>query len=255
MLVLSRKQNQTVVFPSCGIRIEILRTTGNNVLVGVEAPPEIHILRGELAALEAKPPKAGEYSLQDVHAMRNRMNQAKLAIKLLQKQLAVGKVEEAETSLEAALEAFGEMEKTLTTLPILKSTANAAEPNDIESPRLKRALIVEDDPNERALLASYLRACGYAVDTAEDGQAALEYLDLCKPDAVVMDMNMPRVNGHECVERIRRDDRFDDVKLFIVSGTDQQDANVATGDRGVQRWFQKPLQPEELINELKASLN
>jgi DNA-binding response OmpR family regulator len=119
----------------------------------------------------------------------------------------------------------------------------------------KRALLVEDDPNERALLAAYLRASGYDVDTACDGQEALEYLAQQKPDAVVMDMEMPRLGGRAVVQKIRADDSLSDVKVFVVSGMEQLHMQIPTGDRGVERWFQKPLCPEELVNELVASLN
>ncbi|MGB7325455.1 MAG: response regulator, partial [Rubripirellula sp.] len=76
-----------------------------------------------------------------------------------------------------------------------------------------------------------------------------------KPDAVVMDMEMPRLNGSDCVKEIRSDYQFDDMKLFVVSGMEQRAMNVPSGDRGVQRWFQKPISPEELVDELASSLN
>ena len=109
--------------------------------------------------------------------------------------------------------------------------------------------------NRSLLLAAYLQASGYDVDTAEDGLAALEYLSKNTPDAVVMDMEMPRLNGSQCVKRIRSDKRFDDMKLFVVSGMEQKAMKVAAGNLGVQRWFQKPLCPEDLVKELEASLN
>ena len=80
----------------------------------------------------------------------------------------------------------------------------------------------------------------------------MDYLSSHKPDAVVMDMEMPRLNGRDTIEEIRRDEQFDDMKVFVVSGMEQKAMNVASGDRGVQRWFQKPLRPEDLVKELSA---
>ena len=176
-------------------------------------------------------------------------------MKLLQKQLAAGMVADAEQSLAIALETFQQMEQSVTVRGAKDPNTIADSSGAVHGAKRKRALLVEDDPNERVLLASYLRANGYEVDTAEDGQAALEYLVEHKPDAVVMDMEMPRLNGSDCVNKIRRDFQFDDMKLFVVSGMEQKAMNVPTGDRGIQRWFQKPICPEDLVRELETSWN
>ncbi len=255
MLVVSRKQNQSVVFPALGIRVEILRVAGKTVRVGVEAPDEIQILRGELPHSTRSVAESNGESTKENHELRNRLNKANLAMKLLQKQLAAGSLDDAEESLELALKTFDEIERTASTEVTVGALPGFAETDSNSGKTQKRALLVEDDPNERMLLAAYLRASGYEVDTAEDGQAALEYLAQHKPDAVVMDMEMPRLSGSECVKEIRSDYQFDDMKLFVVSGMEQRAMNVPSGDRGVQRWFQKPLSPEDLVNAMESYLN
>ena len=263
MLVLSRKQNQSVLFPTLGIRVDILRVAGKTVSVGIDAPKDIQILRHELP-LEAKAiakstsPAATDAPTaraQEMHALRNRLNKASLAMRLLQKQLDAGRIDEAEESLALALQTLDQMEKNIASQGAVSEIAGLGFDAASGASRRKRALLVEDDPNERMLLASYLRASGFEVDTAEDGQAALEYLASSKPDAVVMDMEMPRLSGIKCVEQIRNDEQFDELKVFVVSGMDQAAAKLPVGDRGVQRWFQKPLRPEELVHELSVSLN
>ncbi len=248
MLVLSRKENESVVFPRLGISVEITRVSGRTVSVRVTAPKEIRVLRGELVDaedLDSSLPQPSDSETK--HALRNRLNKANLAMKLVSKQLALGRVEDAETSLAIALGALHDLDVNSESTPVPRSFSP-------KTGSRKRALLVEDDPNERALLASYLRASGFEVDTAEDGQAALEYLTQQKPDAVVMDMEMPRLSGQEAIREIRADDNFADIKLFIVSGMERC-KNVPIGDRGVQRWFQKPLCPEDLVQELSTSLN
>jgi CheY-like chemotaxis protein/sRNA-binding carbon storage regulator CsrA len=243
------------MFPHLGITVEILRTSGRTVQVGVEAPRDVQILRGELSANSGASLDSSTAHSKAQHEMRNRLNKANLAIKLLQKQIAAGRIVDAETSLAVALEAFGEMEQMVTTPAPFKSGPGLAMASTSPGPKRKRALLVEDDPNERVLLAAYLRSSGFEVDTAEDGQAALDYLAHQKPDAIVMDMEMPRLHGAECVKEIRSDHQFDDMKLFVVSGIEQRASNVPSGDRGVQRWFQKPLSPEDLVHALESSLN
>ncbi len=248
MLVLSRKENQSVVFPRLGISVEITRVAGRTVSVGITAPKDIRVLRGELVHDDVSASVAETTSKPETdHALRNRLNKAQLALRLASKLLAAGRVDDAEESLAIALQSLETLDQGADGTPAVQVTP----------PKLgkrKRALLVEDDPNERVLLASYLRACGFDVDTAEDGQAALEYLAFQKPDAVVMDMEMPRLGGEQTVREIRADYNFDDMKLYVVSGLEQRSANVPVGDRGIQRWFQKPLSPEILVQEL-ASLN
>ena len=251
MLVVSRKQNQSVVFPTLGISVEILRVAGRTVRVGFQAPPEIPILRGELSCEGS----GGEATEQARHDLKNQLNKVSLAMNLLRKQLAAGNIDDAEESLAIALDTFNQMEQSVATRGAAKLAASRDSESADPSPRRKLALLVEDDPNERMLLASYLRASGYDVDTAEDGQEALDYLADHKPDAVVMDMQMPRLNGRDCVNRIRSDCHFDDIKLYVVSGMEQQAMQVSSGERGIQRWFSKPLSPEDLVSELATSLN
>lgn len=270
MLVVSRKENQSVVFPSLGITVEILRVAGKAVRVGVRAPDEIRVLRGELVDSEsyAVPATRSNSDQNDgtakaMHDLRNRLNKAQLAMTLLEKQLAAGRMDDAEASLALALKTFDEMDQAAGSASVAqpgvgygvtseKDASDAPTGASETSVKPKRALLVEDDPNERMLLASYLRASGYDVDTAEDGQAALDYLSKQKPDAVVMDMEMPRLNGRDAIQEIRRDEQFDDMKVFVVSGMAQKAMNVPSGDRGVQRWFQKPLSPDDLVDELSG---
>ncbi|MCA9263950.1 MAG: response regulator, partial [Planctomycetales bacterium] len=113
------------------------------------------------------------------------------------------------------------------------------------------ALIVEDDDNERSLLAAYLRMRGYAVEEATDGISAIEYLKThSNPDVVLVDMNMPRLNGAKMVSRIRHTPRWRDLRVFGVSGSERSQWRLPLGERGVDRWFCKPVDPESIVHEI-----
>lgn len=179
MLVVSRKQNQSVVFPTLGISVEILRVAGKTVRVGFQAPDEIPIMRGELkcdAKLNRSTGSSREQAAKERHELKNRLNKVSLALNLLQRQLAAGNVSDADESLSIALDTFHQMEQALATNGAAPPAASFDPVSTDQSPRRKRALLVEDDPNERMLLASYLRSSGYEVDTAEDGQAGARIL-------------------------------------------------------------------------------
>nr|WP_310821349.1 response regulator [Stratiformator vulcanicus] len=118
------------------------------------------------------------------------------------------------------------------------------------SNREVRLLVVEDEDNERELLASLLRSHGFAVDSVPDGAKAIESLEGgMKPDLVLLDMNMPNRNGRETLEAIRSDSRFEGIKVVAVTGADR----TADADE-FDAWFPKPLDAEQLIRTVRRGI-
>lgn len=251
MLVLSRKENQRILFPDLDVSIEILRVAGNNVRVGIDAPRNIQVIRAELEkaskrAASAKLPNSRGASDQELararHEYRNRLNSAALAMGLMQKQLERNMVEAAEMTLEKAL-------RELEGLRAESVGERTEETKRRDGDR--KALLVEDNANERELMAGVLQLSGYDVDAVDDGLAAIEYLSQeQRPDVVLMDMNMPRMDGATAVKEIRRDPRHQGLKLFAVSGADPRASKVPIGEGGVDRWYSKPLHPQEFVSSL-----
>jgi DNA-binding response OmpR family regulator len=119
-----------------------------------------------------------------------------------------------------------------------------------------RALIVDDDANERELLSGFLQMSGFEVDTAVDGLQAMVHLTKEKrPDVVLLDMKMPRFDGSKTISAIRCNPDYQDLKVFAVSGTDSSEMDVSIGDRGVNRWFSKPLDPRNLVAAIHEELS
>lgn len=109
MLVVSRKQNQTVTFPHLGISIEILRIAGKAVSVGVKAPADVPF-RSKVANATSTSQNAAESHVHEsktTHALRNQLNKASLALHLVQKQLRSGKTNRYERTVAATLEVAG----------------------------------------------------------------------------------------------------------------------------------------------------
>ncbi len=243
MLVLSRGQTDKIVFPNLDITIEILRIAGNRVRVGIDAPKDICVLRHELAETQAH---ARADSRPSDHQLRNRLNAANLALHLSQRQLDAGLTDEAQLTLQNALRELDSLNESM------------GEPSEAVSQRssLCRALLVEDDANEGELLAGYLRMSGFDVDRAVDGLQALIYLSRHRsPDIVLLDMRMPRLDGPKTVSSIRGNPNYRDMKIFAVSGTPQHECGVPTGPEGVDRWFSKPINPKELVDEINRDLS
>src|SRR4051794_20504535 len=97
MLVLSRHAEETIVFPQSGITVHVLGVRGQTVRVGVEAPPEVKVLRGELAEMQT--PAAPVKRPSPSHALRNRLNTIGLLTHLLERQWAAGRAADAAATL------------------------------------------------------------------------------------------------------------------------------------------------------------
>lgn len=115
-----------------------------------------------------------------------------------------------------------------------------------------RVLVVDDDPEIRAMLASTLNFGGFRVDTAEDATSALNRLWDDLPDAVVLDVSMPGVDGFELVQLIRR--READLPVLFLSARDGVDDRVRGLRLGGDDYVTKPFSSVEVIARLEALL-
>lgn len=249
MLVLSRKENEKLLFPHLGIALQILRASGGKVRIGIEAPTDVAVVRCEIASAEqlAELSKHLQRSGKSLsHDIRNRLNATLLALHVLHEQLARDMVAEAEETLQRLLADMHGLDQDYGSQRV---------PAPADRPR-RKALVVEDNSNERRLLAGYLSLAGYDVHTADDGLAALDYLASHeRPDAVVMDMQLPRLGGAAAVTVLRSDPRYQGLKVYAVSGMDRQELRLPEGPQGVDHWFSKPLDPGQLVERMNAELS
>lgn len=115
-----------------------------------------------------------------------------------------------------------------------------------------RVLIVEDDAKVRTALARALNFEGYDVATANDGAEALERVLTEVPDAIVLDVMMPQVDGLEATRRLRA--RGDDTPILMLTARHEVSDRVAGLDAGADDYLVKPFALEELLARLRALL-
>ena len=115
-----------------------------------------------------------------------------------------------------------------------------------------RILVVDDDKAVRDSLRRSLAFNGYQVDLAEDGQAALDIMIDQRPDALVLDVMMPRVDGLEVCRRLRS--AGDELPILVLTARDAVSDRVAGLDAGADDYLPKPFALEELLARLRALL-
>ncbi|WP_127782119.1 response regulator transcription factor [Rhodococcus sp. X156] len=113
-------------------------------------------------------------------------------------------------------------------------------------------LVVDDDRAVRESLRRSLTFNGYTVDLAGDGVAALEALEATKPDALVLDVMMPRMDGLEVCRRLRSSGV--DLPILVLTARDTVSERVAGLDAGADDYLPKPFALEELLARLRALL-
>jgi carbon storage regulator CsrA len=265
MLVLSRRQHQKLILPDSETTIEVVCIKGSQVRLGITAPSHVRVLRDELTPRElarhesargertgGELPQAGAVSDGEGirrlrHLLRNQVHTSTIGLALLRGQLQAGQRDEAAATLARLEDALSNVREQCHTLE------SAAAPADRGR---RRALLVEDNHNERELLAGFLRMSGFEVATAGDGADALDYLQSnAHPDVLLLDMVMPRCDGPTTVRRIRANPETARLKIFAVSGVSPQQLSVASGPTGVDAWFPKPVDPNTLVAELNRAIN
>ncbi|MEU5843552.1 response regulator transcription factor [Rhodococcus sp. NPDC047139] len=115
-----------------------------------------------------------------------------------------------------------------------------------------RILVVDDDRAVRESLRRSLSFNGYTVDLATDGQDALEQVATTRPDAMVLDVMMPRLDGLEVCRRLRS--TGDDLPILVLTARDSVSERVAGLDAGADDYLPKPFALEELLARLRALL-
>ena len=114
-----------------------------------------------------------------------------------------------------------------------------------------RVLVVEDDGDIAGVLRRSLGMEGYEVRIAGDGETALTESSVFEPDAVVLDLGLPKLDGVEVCRRLREDG---DVPILMLTARDGIDSRVEGLDSGADDYLVKPFEREELLARLRALL-
>ncbi len=114
-----------------------------------------------------------------------------------------------------------------------------------------RILVVDDEPQILRFLRPALIAAGYDVLTAESGAAALKLATEKAPDALLLDLGLPDLDGKEVIRRLRA---FTNVPIIVISARDREAEKINALDLGANDYIDKPFGIGELLARLRAAL-
>ncbi len=111
----------------------------------------------------------------------------------------------------------------------------------------KKILAVDDSSSIRKMVEFTLKSRGFKVTTAVDGQEALEFLAREIPDALILDINMPRMDGFEFLKKIKSDEAYSAIPVMMLTTEGQDEDRDTAQALGAGHYIVKPFKPSELI--------
>jgi len=119
----------------------------------------------------------------------------------------------------------------------------------------EKILIVEDNPQNMKLLLMTLRPHGYALLEATDGEEALEIATRDKPDLIIMDIQLPKVNGLDVTRKLRQIPAFNHVPIIAITAYAMKGDKEKFIESGCDTYLSKPINTRELPIVIKKMLS
>jgi CheY-like chemotaxis protein len=119
---------------------------------------------------------------------------------------------------------------------------------------MARILIVEDNPANLYLLEYLLNGKGHTTVAARNGVEGLEQLRASRPDLVLCDLQMPRLDGYEVLREIRADPRFVGVPVVAVTAYSMPGDRIRVTQAGFDGYLTKPFNPETVVTQIEGYL-
>jgi chemosensory pili system protein ChpA (sensor histidine kinase/response regulator) len=115
-------------------------------------------------------------------------------------------------------------------------------------------MVVDDSITVRRVTERFLQRNGFRVVTAKDGLDAISLLQESRPHVILLDIEMPRMDGYEFATHVRNDARFSDVPIIMITSRVGDKHRARAIEIGVNDYLGKPYQDEQLLDAIKRQL-
>jgi len=118
----------------------------------------------------------------------------------------------------------------------------------------KRILVVEDQEDNRQILRDLLGSVGYEMTEAWDGEAGVAAAKQRRPDLILMDIQLPLMDGYEATRRIKADPELKKIPIIVVTSYALSGDDSKAHDAGCDAYITKPYSPRQLLAKIKEFL-
>ena len=119
----------------------------------------------------------------------------------------------------------------------------------------QRILIIEDNDDNRRILRDVLTSAGYQMAEASTGEQGVAMAAEYRPDLILMDIQLPDINGHEATRRIKADPNLKEIPIIAVTSFALSGDDVAAFEAGCSGYVTKPFSPRGLLAKLREYLS
>ena len=119
----------------------------------------------------------------------------------------------------------------------------------------KRILVVEDQPDNRKIIRDVFVATGYEIIEAENGEEALAAIAKARPDLILMDIQLPIMDGHTATRRIKADPALRSIPVIAVTSYALSGEEKKAREAGCDDYIPKPYSPRELLAKVRQYLS
>jgi len=115
-------------------------------------------------------------------------------------------------------------------------------------------LVVDDEPDLVRILQFGLQSAGYVVESASDGQEGLKKAREVKPDIILLDLMLPKLDGYKICRLLKFDERFKQIPIIILSARTQEGDQTLALEMGANRFVTKPYNFSEILTHVEELL-
>jgi len=119
---------------------------------------------------------------------------------------------------------------------------------------IRRILVVEDQEDNRQILRDLLTSVGYEMAEAENGEQALAAVKAQRPDLILMDIQLPILDGYEATRRIKADPQLSSIPIIVVTSYALSGDEAKARAAGCDAYVTKPYSPRQLLAKIKEYL-
>ncbi|MDB9712207.1 response regulator transcription factor [Flavobacteriaceae bacterium] len=117
-----------------------------------------------------------------------------------------------------------------------------------------KILLVDDEPDILEIISYSLKSAGYKIYKANNGLESIKIAEKIIPDLIIMDLMMPKMNGIEACDQIRKSNNLKDVIIAFLSARSEDFSQIAGFEAGADDYITKPIKPKVLLSKVKALL-